>query len=195
MKTMAKDKLREQLKLERAQLNPVDRQKWDAQILEHLKNWDVYLAKRRAFVYLSIGWEVDTWGIVDDLVERGCEVYAPVVQKSPRALLPRRFTSRDELVPAVFGILEPPLSAQAVEPEELDLIIVPGLAFTRAGYRIGYGGGFYDRFLASTNSVSMGLCYSSFLRDDLIVDQWDKPVDYVVTERGVLGGNKGKLQN
>ncbi len=183
---MDKKLLRAKLMGEREQVPATQRKKWDAMILGQLQNWQPYLASRRVMVYLSIGWEVNTWPVVEDLMARGREVYAPVVQNNPRALLPRLYTSRSHLVPAAFGILEPPSDAPGLEPQKLDLIIVPGLAFSPAGYRIGYGGGFYDRFLADSSAQSVGLCYSAFLRS-LPTDPWDKPVHFIATELAVMG--------
>jgi len=137
-------------------------------------------------IYLSVGWEVDTWTIARDLETRGKEVYVPVVQRHPRALLVKRLYSREDLVPAAFGILEPGPKAPTIGPEQLDLVVVPGLAFSEQGFRVGYGGGYYDRFLATTTAKSAGLVYRSFVRD-LPTDPWDHPVDFLVTEEGVIG--------
>ena len=63
---------------------------------------------------------------------------------------------------------------------------MPGLAFSEGGFRVGYGGGYYDRFLATTKAQSAGLVYRSFVRE-LPTDPWDHPVDFLVTEDGVLG--------
>lgn len=183
---MGKKTLRAKLKQDRSAVPAPKRKKWDAMILGQLQNWQPYLASSRVLVYLSIGWEVNTWPVVDDLIARGSEVYAPVVQKNPRALLPRLYTSRSDLIPAAFGILEPSADAPGLDPQELDLIVVPGLAFSPDGYRIGYGGGFYDRFLAASAAQTVGLCYSSFLQD-LPIDPWDKPVHFIATELGVMG--------
>lgn len=183
---MAKRQLRQQLMEERAQVPAATRAVWDAEIRSSLKDLPAFAAAQRVLVYLSINWEVDTWGIVDELQKRGSEVYVPVVQKNPRALIPTLFTSRENLVPASFGILEPPLGTPTVAPRELDLVIVPGLAFTKEGYRIGYGGGFYDRLLAEITVSTVGLVYTAFLRS-FQPDPWDRPVDFLATERGLIG--------
>ncbi len=183
---MDKKVLRAQLMRQREAVPAGEREKWDGLILGQLQKLEPYLTSRRVFVYLSVGWEVNTWPVVDDLISRGRHVYAPVVQKNPRALLPRLYTSRSNLTPAAFGILEPPADAPGLDPQQLDLVIVPGLAFSPSGYRIGYGGGFYDRFLAVSRARTVGLCYSSFLRT-VPVDPWDKPVDFIATELAIAG--------
>ncbi|HPT82820.1 MAG TPA: 5-formyltetrahydrofolate cyclo-ligase [Limnochordia bacterium] len=183
---MAKEQLRQELLAERAQVSPEARRGWDAAIRQCLKELPPWPQAQRVLIYLSIKWEVDTWGIVEDLQQAGKEIYVPVVQKRPRALIPTLFAGRESLIPAAFGILEPAPGAPTLPPQELDLIIVPGLAFTREGYRIGYGGGYYDRLLAEVSAPSVGLVYSSFIRS-FQPDPWDRPVDFLATEKGLLG--------
>lgn len=183
---MTKQQMRAELKLARAQIPQVDRVRWDQDIAKNLQNWDVYNKAKKIMIYLSFGWEINTWPIVDELTARGVEIYVPVVQSEPRALVPTRYTSREDLTPAVFGILEPSSKAPTLEPIDLDLVVVPALAFSLHGFRIGYGGGYYDRFLATTPAVSVGLCYSCFLQE-LPRDPWDQAVDFLVSEERVLG--------
>lgn len=178
---MTKEELRRSLKRERAQVPKDQRKEWDEAIQEALYRHPAYRSARRAMIYLSFGWEIDTWPIVDQMLAQGKEVYVPVVQKSPKALQVTLFRSREELVPAVFGILEPKPGTPTIPPQELDLVVVPGIAFSPEGYRIGYGGGYYDRFLTQTRAITLGLVYSSFIRE-LEPDPWDQPVDFLVTE-------------
>lgn len=183
-----KQQFRAQLKEERANIPVVYRELWQRQIAEHLLAWEPFQKADKVMVYLSTGWEVDTWFLVEELRGRGVEIYVPVVQKNPKKLVPTRYFSKDRLVSADFGILEPPSGTPTIDPLKLDLIIVPGLAFTNRGYRIGYGGGYYDRFLVSTTAPTVGLCFTAFIRD-LPIDEWDKPVDFLATEEGIRGGN------
>lgn len=183
---MAKETLRKQFKRERVQVPKASRQLWDRCIFEHLKSWPHYQEAKTVMTYLAFGWEIDTWNIVRDLKERGKDVYVPVVQKEPKGLLATQFTSREQLVPAVFGILEPRPGTPTVSPLALDLVIVPGVVFSRDGYRIGYGGGYYDRFLTTTKATTVGLVYQAFLRE-FEPDTWDQAVDFLMTEEGLLG--------
>ncbi len=88
------------------------------------------------------------------------------------------------LVPGPFGIREPSATLPVVSPSELDVILVPGVAFDRAGNRLGYGGGYYDRVLAQPRGLAIGVAWSFQIVDALPVDPWDQPVDAILTESG-----------
>lgn len=91
-----------------------------------------------------------------------------------------------ELVEGPKGIREPGPGQAAVAIEELEVVVVPGLGFTRSGDRLGRGAGFYDRFLArlSPGTVTVGLAISAQMRDDLPTEPTDRRVDWLVTEDG-----------
>jgi 5-formyltetrahydrofolate cyclo-ligase len=93
-----------------------------------------------------------------------------------------------ELVRGAFGLLEPAADAPAVPVEAVDLFAVPGVAFDRAGNRLGRGGGHYDRLLslARADARRVGLCYGERLLDELPIDEWDIPMCVVVTEGEVV---------
>ena len=84
----------------------------------------------------------------------------------------------DGLVAALFGLQEP--SGPTVDPLAIDLVIVPGLAYTMSGYRLGYGGGNYDRFLPLTRAESIGVCFTEQIVDAVPLEPHDLPVDAVV---------------
>jgi len=89
-----------------------------------------------------------------------------------------------------YGILEP-AEGELVEIEAIDLILVPGVVFDRDGYRIGYGKGYYDRFMAANSAViTCGVSFNELLMDNLPHDPWDQRVDYLVTEMGVIKTTK-----
>lgn len=179
---MDKDKLRRILKQERGAVPKEKRDAYDRAIWEHLTAWEGYLAARRCMTYLSFGWEINTWPLVERMWRDGKEVYVPVMRPG-RRLVPVLFQRDTRLVQAPFGMQEP-VDSPELEAKNLDLIIVPGLAFSPAGYRIGFGGGYYDRFLAQAAGVTVGVCYSQFVRP-LPVDPWDVPVQYLCTETGL----------
>ncbi len=83
-------------------------------------------------------------------------------------------------------MLEPPSEYEEILPEALDLILVPGLAFDKSGYRLGYGGGFYDRILGRGLGLKIGICLRENLWESLPVEPHDERVDYIITEEGVV---------
>jgi 5-formyltetrahydrofolate cyclo-ligase len=87
------------------------------------------------------------------------------------------------LAPGPFGLLEP--TTPPVDPGVLDLVVVPGLAFDREGYRLGHGQGYYDRFLASVWAETLGVVPEALLLSRLPRDPWDVPVAHLASEKGV----------
>ena len=92
----------------------------------------------------------------------------------------------ERLVRHRFGMLEPPADAPVVDPRELDVVLVPGVAFDPQGGRLGFGGGFYDRFLRRTPAVRIGVCHDCCLVDAVPCAEHDEHMDWVVTPTRTL---------
>lgn len=92
----------------------------------------------------------------------------------------------ESLVRSKFGILEPESSAPVIPPTELDLLVIPGVGFDREGYRLGWGGGFYDRYLPQTAGVKVGIGFGVQVVEALPREAHDVRLDGVVTEAGLL---------
>lgn len=133
-------------------------------------------------VFASFGSEISTTDIVDRLVSAGRRVLLPYLAGPDMRVA--EFRPGDRLVETDYGPREPP-SRLAVDPAEVDAVVVPGLAFDRQGHRLGYGGGYFDRFLAlvSTRAHRVGLCFDEQLVDDVPHGPSDQRVDLVVTDR------------
>ena len=123
------------------------------------------------------------------LWERGVTVALPVVV-GPRRLAHRAFAP-GALRAGRWGIMEPPRSARAVRPAQVDVVLVPGLAFGRDGGRLGMGGGFYDAFLAGTPALRVGVCPAAALVASVPTDAHDARLDAVVTEAEVVRVGRG----
>lgn len=106
-----------------------------------------------------------------------------VVPGDEPRLVARRFTSEARLVAGAFGILEPPPGARLVAPTALGAVVVPALALGRDGSRLGYGGGYYDAFLATTPARRVGVVPHACLAGALPAEAHDARLDAVVTER------------
>ncbi|MCL2081750.1 MAG: 5-formyltetrahydrofolate cyclo-ligase [Oscillospiraceae bacterium] len=148
-----------------------------------IRHLECYGKKMKIFCYCSTPAEPDTWEIINFCLANGFPLSVPFC-KNDSSMKARCIQSREELTPGLFGILEPPKNAPIMRNPEI--IIVPGLAFDRQGYRIGKGRGYYDRYLRYTWGVSIGLCFHDFLLPSIPRDGWDVPVDFVVTRNGLF---------
>ena len=140
-----KDALRAQLRARLSQSDPAENAACDVRITLQVLSLPAFQAAERIFAYCSVVPEVDTHAILAQARRRGKTVALPVTQPDGQM----RFARFDgALVPGRFGIPEPPRSARTLLPQPGDLMLVPALAYDRAGRRLGRGGGYYDRFLA-----------------------------------------------
>ena len=160
----------------------------DASIFSQLYEFPVFDAARLTLSYVSFGPEVDTRILLDGLLAEGRRVAVPRVNRVAHAMTFHEIFSLDELEPGTMGILEPAHDAPAVPVEEMvgSVCLVPGLVFDGAGHRVGYGGGYYDRFLAFYPGDKIGLARTTMLSSNpLPVGRFDVPVDFIAHESGV----------
>ena len=135
-------------------------------------------------VYVSFRSEVETAGLIAGL-RRTHRVAAPRVEAA--GCMEALLLDGQPLVRSRLGILEPPATAAVVEPASIDAVLVPGLAFDPSGYRLGYGGGYYDRFLARyAGALRIGLAFEAQIVDSVRPHAGDQQLDHVVTERRVI---------
>lgn len=134
--------------------------------------------------FASIGNEVNLSPWVVALLERRKTILLPRVEKD--GLVAVKFTSWSATFPGAFGIPEP--AGAKISPEEIEAVIVPGLVFDAQGYRLGYGKGYYDRFLKLLPSTTFicGVCYEFQVVDDIFPHCGDIPVHWIVTEKSEL---------
>ena len=166
----------------RAALSPADRQRESEAVAERVLGLPDLAAAETVHLYWSRPDEVGTHAIARTLRAQGVTVALPVVVPgdTPR-LVHRPFDGEDTLIPGPFGVWEPPATAPAVLPGQIDLVLVPGLAFGRDGSRLGYGGGYYDAFLSETAARRIGLAWSGALVDAVPAEPHDQLMDGVVT--------------
>jgi 5-formyltetrahydrofolate cyclo-ligase len=147
---------------------------------------------RAVMLYSPIPGEVDCVPIARAAWGAGKIVLLPKVLLAERRMTPVRWLSADdEMRVGSFGIGEP-ASGEAWPIEEIDLIVVPAVAYDRAGRRLGRGGGFYDRFLAQSGlrAVTCGLAFARQVVEELPAEPHDYPVEIVVTDREVFRINR-----
>ena len=145
---------------------------------------DAFTKARNIMMYCSVEREPDTRAIANAAFSAGKTVAFPFCYRGGE-MDARIVRSIDELSPAMLGIPAPPGAAPVIAPGDLDLVLVPALAFDRAGYRLGYGGGYYDRYLIGIPAVTIGLARKLLIRASLPREPHDIAVEYVVTECGI----------
>ncbi|MCX8174809.1 MAG: phosphoribosylglycinamide formyltransferase [Candidatus Micrarchaeota archaeon] len=155
----------------------------------HTKEFE---AARCILLYSSIKSEVHTEGIIQSALSLGKRVVLPVTNKEEKRLELYEIKDVGELSPGAFGILEPKKDeARRVEPQEVDLAVVPGVGFDRKGHRIGYGMGYYDALLKRVGGKKVALAYGFQVKDSIPSEPHDVSVDMLVTEDEVIECKSG----
>ena len=180
-----KQNLRRRMLAQRAAQDAAEKRKADRQITECVLKSEIYRRASVVFIYVATPQEIDTHALIRQALADGKTVCVPLCGARGQ-MSARRIGSLAELHPGTHGILEPGEAAQEIDPVSIDLIIVPALACDRDGFRLGYGGGYYDRFLAQTKAVSMALCAEARLEQRLPREPYDRCCGWIITERRVL---------
>ena len=181
---MERERVRTETLHHRDGLTAEVRTKLSRRIANSVASWIKSKGFDAVMLYLSMRSEVETDGLLDILLHQEKVVCAPVVDTHQLELTPHRIQNpKTELVRHRYGMLEPGATSPIFPTDQLQLIIVPGIAFDSNGYRLGYGKGFYDKFLAKCpHAVSVGLAYQIQVVEDTCPQAWDVPVQHIFTE-------------
>lgn len=177
--------LRREILAARDRLTAGDVAQRSERILGHLESLPEFRAAQTVHLFVSFGTEVDTGPIFEALWRRGARTVAPRVLPG-RRLEHRVVSAPEDLEPGFRSIPEPRLSCPLVSPEVLDLVLLPGLAFDRSGHRLGYGGGYYDRFLPACPAPRVALAFSLQIVEAVPREPHDLRADVVVTDAEVI---------
>lgn len=170
----------------RERMNPEQKRKLDAAIEAKVLGLREYAQAGTVFTYVSKSIEVDTTGIIRAALLNHKRVAVPRCVPGTREMEFHAINSMEDLEPGAFGVLEPkPKAENLVDRGEKGLCIVPGLAFDPQGFRLGYGKGYYDRFLSGFQGKTVGICYLGCVQWNLPHGYYDRPVDILITERYV----------
>lgn len=138
-------------------------------------------------VYASKPGEVDTHGLIASLLARGTGVVVPIIERETRTLRLSYLLDPAVLTAGTFSVPEPLGCEIPADPADISLVVVPMIAFDRRGFRLGYGAGYYDRFLASHPHIQkIGIAFSCLELPEVPADENDVPMDRIVTEEGVI---------
>ncbi|OIK16558.1 5-formyltetrahydrofolate cyclo-ligase [Bacillus sp. MUM 116] len=131
--------------------------------------------------------EVDTYQIIRKAWELGKQVAVPKCLPMEKLLSFRILTEFSQLESVYYGLLEPKVElSKEINPQEIDLLIVPGVVYTKEGYRIGFGGGYYDRFLSNFRGKTTSLAFNIQVVPDFRIEKHDLPVSKIITNKEVI---------
>ena len=161
------------------------RQEKDEKLRKTLWNWPFYETAEKLFLFLSAGSEPDTWTIFARALEQQKEVYLPRCLDGEGRMAFFQVTCREQLEPGRFGIFEPdPQRCSRAQGTEGALCLVPGIAFDREGYRLGYGKGYYDRLLPRIPAAyKAGICFPFQIVEEVPAEPFDIRMDEIITQQ------------
>lgn len=181
-----KQLLRTQMKSLRNSISREEKECRDAAIYQNLRRLFDKMAENMVFTYVSGNIEVDTFRIIHYSLKEGKRVAVPRCVNHTGEMKFYYITSMNQLEEGYFGILEPrPEYCEEVLDYSHGICLVPGLSFDLQGFRLGYGKGYYDRFLSVFHGMSVGLCYEDCLKPLLPIDLFDRKTEVLVTERNI----------
>lgn len=179
-----KQELRRGAKARRRALDEADKRRLDASVCRHTLRLYQYRRARTVLCYLSTPIEVDTHAILRHAFAHGKRIALPRCVEGTRLMDFYVVESEDDLERGSYGLLEPRRTCPKLSDFSHSVCLVPALLFDREGYRMGYGGGYYDRFLCGYHGPKVGLIYSRDIHSALPHGRFDRPVDLIVSDAG-----------
>lgn len=179
--TEEKAELRRAVRARLSAMTPEEREESDGVLFRRFLALPQLAAAEIVLLFYGVGTEPDTARLVPALLDRGKQVLLPRCLPG-HGLEARRVTRESALIRHRYGMLEPGEDTPLVQRADIGLILVPGLCFDRRGYRLGHGGGYYDRYLAGYAGTTVGLCRGAVLGEAVPREDHDRPVDLVITD-------------
>ena len=178
-----KSELRKQVLHEMKAISRTQKVTMDLALTERLLQHPFYQEAKVIATYLSFSHEFQTQGLIEKALRDGKKVLIP--KTYPKGRMDFVVYHPQQLVKTSFGLLEPQGDLEVVDASQIDLIHVPGLTFSTDGYRIGYGGGYYDRYLEQFSGHTLSTVYPCQVQD-FIPENHDIPVEEVLIDEGNL---------
>ena len=189
-----KKQLRQAVLQQRDLLTAAEIEAHSESIKEKLFSLPEYQAAQTIMFFLNFGKEVMTLKMLPQALKQGKRVVVPkTVPKEKRVILSEIYDIEKDLAPGLWQIPEPKEdSLRPVAPQEIDFVVVPGVAFDLSGNRLGYGGGYYDRFFPQLRPgvPLVALTFELQLVEQVPVDSWDRQVDLIITEKRIIDCRK-----
>lgn len=164
-----------------------EREKVSKKLIAELLQSNLWKNAKSIGVTISRGFEWDTNPIIDAAWQEKKAVCVPKCEPKTRKMTFHQLTSYEQLEEAYFGLLEPIVDlTEKMHKDRIDLLLVPGVVFDRSGFRIGFGGGYYDRFLSDFPNMTVSLLHSMQLIERVPKEEFDIPVEHLITEEGIF---------
>ena len=182
--TDEKRSARQIFKKMRSEIDDEERKILDGALLSRVIDCETFNSADTVLCYYPVKGEPNVLPIAELALKLGKEVAFPISHIAERKLTFHLIDSVSDLKKGTYGIPEPSENAPLLHDLKKAICIVPALAFDKKGKRLGYGGGYYDRFLSKFSGASLGLAYDRFFVDELPADEYDATVDIIITEKG-----------
>ena len=182
-----KTELRSKYMSIRKNMDITEKNNYDTKIFNRLISLEQYINAKQILVFVSKDIEVDTKRLIEYSFSIGKQVAVPKCLNNKGLMSFYYINSLSELSKDTFGVLEPDIN-KAIEVTDYtsSICILPGLAFDKTGYRLGFGKGFYDRFLQNYAEIKIGICYNECVTSKLPHGRFDKKADFIVTPKYTL---------
>jgi 5-formyltetrahydrofolate cyclo-ligase len=180
-----KKQIRAEMKERRQNLPPAEAERFSRQVRQRLEELNPIQNANSIMAYASINNEVDLVPIMEKWHQEGRTILLPRVEADGR-MEAVKWTGWNQIKSGPFGIREP--LGEAIDPAGIDVVLTPGLVFDYKGYRLGYGKGYYDRFLTrlSDSAFICGVCYEFQVIENVYPHSKDIPVHWIVTDHSEL---------
>lgn len=182
---MDKKLLRQQLRIQRRAYPNDKRLAASTNIAKKLFESDEYKNSDAVLVFISTRIEVDTSLIIQRVLKDKKTLAAPKCNTSDTSMVFNVIHSSEDLEYGAYDIMEPKSYCETVIPTEKSLCIVPGLAYDINGQRIGFGRGYYDRFLEKFVGISCGVCFEEFIFNEILAEPTDVPINMLVSQNRI----------
>jgi 5-formyltetrahydrofolate cyclo-ligase len=178
-----KSEIRKKAIKNRSSLSNADVRSMSKKISRLLFEQTVFKQAKTVLFYASFNNEVLTDEMIGQAVKEGKIVGLPVVDEEKKMLKVKQVNCLDNLNKECLGIRQPSNDFPDISPSKIDVVIVPGCCFDKKGFRVGYGGGYYDRFLSGLKVIKIGLAFESQIVDSLPVELHDQQLNGLITEK------------
>ena len=190
MENNLKNDLRKAMLSKRKSMKVENVSAFSNKIIETIMELPEFKSSKNIMLYLSFNNEVNTYPLVKWCFDNNKTVIAPYCIQHSKEIVPYRITNLStDLVKSTFGVMEPNKhSLEKINIEDIDLILVPAVAFDQYCNRIGFGAGYYDRFLCKKpkHTPAIGIAYDYQIIDNIPTDEYDVPLDFIITEKRII---------